>query len=60
MKKNIIYIGNRKRNTELSEIIQTRREWTGIFKMLKENKTKQSHKPRIFYAVKLKLSFTCE
>lgn len=56
--KNIIYIGNRKRNTELSEIIQPRREWTGIFKMLKENKTKQSHKPRIFYTVKL--SFTCE
>lgn len=58
MKKNVMYIGNRKRNRELSEIIQTRREWTGIFKMLKENKTKQSHKPKIFYAVKV--SFTCE
>ena len=58
MKKNVIYIGNRKRNTELSEIIQTRREWTGTLKMLKENKTKQSHKLKIFYAVKL--SFTCE
>lgn len=36
---------NRKRNTELSEIIQTRRV-TGIFKKLKENKTKQSHKTK--------------
>ena len=55
MIKNIICIGNRKRNTRLSEIIQTRStlEYLKCWK-----KTKQSHKPRILYAVKL--SFTCE